>query len=116
MFKKHHRSILVLIVLLFAIGAIFAIEQAVAIRNERSQMIEVCRSALSSDRPGYTSNQCGSTVIYSPLRYERMKSFLFSVTVYFDDGINQSWCHMQWLGSEWVVTGWGSTMAAPCPN
>src|SRR5512138_1917808 len=119
MFKKRYLSIFVIIILLFSFVAVVAITQAVAMKNEQSQMIEVCRnalsSALSSDRPGYTSYSCGDTVIYSPIRYEKTKFSVLSVTVYFDDGTNDMWCDAQWRGLEWVVIGWGSTIVGMCP-
>ncbi len=108
MSKKRYLSIFVIIVLLFIVGAVVTIDQV--------QMIEVCRNALSSDRPGYTYYTCGDTIIYSPLRYERTTSSSPpSVTVYFDDGTNDMWCHMERKGSEWVVAGWGSTIVGMCP-
>ena len=113
--RKRYLSVFVIIVLLLIVGAIVAIKQVVVIRNEQSQMIEICRNALSSDRPGYTSYACGDTVFYSPLRYERTKSSLTSVTVYFDDGTNDMWCDMQWNGSKWVVTGMATTIVGMCP-
>ncbi|HEY9760007.1 MAG TPA: hypothetical protein V6C97_32915 [Oculatellaceae cyanobacterium] len=115
MFKKRYLPILVLVFLLFAIGAIVSVKKVAAIRSERSQMIEACLTALSSDRLGYTFYECGSPDVYSPLKYERIKSSPLSVTVYFHDGTNDMWCHMQRNSSKWIVAGTGSTIAAPCP-
>lgn len=115
-FKKRYLPILVLVLLLFTSGAIVGIKKVAAIRKEQSQMIEVCLTALSSDRLGYTFYECGSADVYSPLKYERIKSSSLSGTVvYFDDGTNEMWCHMQRNSSKWIVTGTGSTLAAPCP-
>jgi len=110
MLKKRYLLILGLIVLLFILGAIVPVKSFI---DEHSPMVEVCRNALSSDRPGYTFYECG---IYNPLRYERTTfSYPDTVTVHFTDGINDMQCEMQRRGSKWVVTGRLSTLAAPCP-
>lgn len=112
MFKKRYLFILIPLVLVFTIVAIITIIRAI---DEHSQRVDVCRNALSSDRPGYTFYECGSTDIYSPLNYQRAEASPISVTIYFDDGTNDMWCDMQRHGSEWVVISRGSTITAPCP-
>ncbi len=119
MFRKRYFFIYIIIVLLIIIGAISATKQVVAIRNERSQMIEVCQQALSSasssDRPGYTRYTCGDNVVYSYRQYKGIKSSPLSATVYFDDGTNDMWCDMQYNGSKWVVKGTAATIVGICP-
>ena len=113
LFEKRHLLLLVLIGVLFTIGAIVSIIVGIKkVIDEHSPRVEVCRNALSPT--GYNQYSCLSTG--SPLRYERTEfSSPDTVTVIFNDGINDEWCGMQRHGSEWVVTSKGGTMTEPCP-
>ena len=115
MSKIHKLSIFVIIVLLLIMGVIAAARRVDTVKNESPQMIEACRNALSSDRPGYTFYKCDNNDVYQPLNYVRTESSHLPIIVYFDDGTNDMWCQMQQIGSNWVVTGTGSTLVAPCP-
>lgn len=114
LFEKRHLLIFVLIGLLFTFGATVGIKRVV---DEHSPRVEICRNALSSDRPGYTYYICAGDKVYVPLRYQRTESVPFSkaVRVHFTDGPNLMWCTMERHGSEWVVTGAASTIASMCP-
>ncbi len=106
MFKKRYLFILVPVVLLIVIGAIF-----------RIQIVEGCRNAWSSDRPGYAVySDCHGGKAYHPLIYQRIEfSSPDDATVYITDGTNDMTCFMQWKGSKWVKTGGLTTIVAPCP-
>lgn len=121
MFKKRYLPSLVLVLLLFAIGALVGIKKVTALRNELPEMIEICRDALSS--AGYVPSadhvvwECQKgKKFYTTVQYQRTKfSSLDTARVYFTDEVNDMWCDMQQPGSTWVVTHMGSTMAWPCP-
>jgi hypothetical protein len=114
LFEKRHLLILVLIGLLFTLGATVGIKRVV---DGHSPRVEICRNALSSDRPGYTYYVCPQGKVYVPLRYQRTDFVPFSKTVrvHFTDGTNLMWCTMERHDSEWVVTGAASTIASMCP-
>ncbi len=117
LFEKRHLLLLILIGLLFTIGAIVGIKR---VFDEHSPLVELCRKDLASSGftspAGYSGYTCGGETTYLPLKYQ---STFFrtpnSIRVRFTDGVNLLDCEMERRGSEWVVTGRGSTMASMCP-
>lgn len=112
MFNKRYLFILVPAVLLIVIGAMF--------RNQKvTQIVEGCRNAWSSDRPGYTvygDDVCSGRKVYGYLVYKGIDfSSPDTATVYFTDGTNHMTCDAQWRNSRWVVSRGWTTLAAPCP-
>jgi hypothetical protein len=96
MFKKRYLLVLVLVILLFTLGAMTVIS------GDRYQVVRVCRNALSSVQ-GYGTWKYQRTSFHSPIR------------VYFSNGVNTAWCEMQQNGSEWEVTALAPSMVSPYP-
>ncbi len=86
MFRKHHRLILVPVVLLVVVGSMLFLG------NGLYGAYTVCRNELPSG-DGW--------------KYLR--------TGFYTDGVNDIWCKMYRRGSEWVVISKATTIVGMCP-
>lgn len=84
MFKRHYRSILVLIVFGVVVSLI------VTMIIEQSKIYEVCRIAMLSVESYGTWEHQGTNLFPRPMAI-------------FDDGTNKAWCQVQRDGLEWRV-------------